>query len=52
VVSDAAIAPAIRGALEAEAISVANLQQIRPSLEDAFVALTTRPTAGATELSP
>jgi drug efflux transport system ATP-binding protein len=53
VVSDAAIAPAIRAALEAGAISVASLQQIRPSLEDAFVALTTRRADAATsELSP
>jgi len=42
VVADAAIVPAIRAALEAGSISVASLQQIRPSLEDAFVALTTR----------
>jgi ABC-2 type transport system ATP-binding protein len=42
VVSDAAIAAAIRAALEAGAISVASLRVIRPSLEDAFVALTTR----------
>ena len=42
VVTDAGIAPAIRAALEADAISVTNLQSIRPSLEDAFVALTTR----------
>jgi ABC-2 type transport system ATP-binding protein len=42
VVSDAALAPAIRSALEADAISVASLSVIRPSLEDAFVALTTR----------
>jgi ABC-2 type transport system ATP-binding protein len=42
VVSDAAVAPAIRAALEAEAISVSGLHTIRPSLEDAFVALTTR----------
>jgi ABC-2 type transport system ATP-binding protein len=42
VVADAAIAPAIRAALEADAISVAGLRVIRPSLEDAFVALTTR----------
>ncbi|MGC2276397.1 MAG: ABC transporter ATP-binding protein [Candidatus Binatus sp.] len=42
VVSDAAVAPAIRAALEAGAISVASLSVIRPSLEDAFVALTTR----------
>ena len=53
VVSDAALAPAIRVALEADAISVASLQQIRPSLEDAFVALTARPAAdAAAELSP
>jgi ABC-2 type transport system ATP-binding protein len=53
VVADAAIAPAIRAALEADAISVTNLQSIRPSLEDAFVALTTRRDAGSpAELSP
>jgi ABC-2 type transport system ATP-binding protein len=53
VVADAAIAPAIRAALEADAISVTNLQSIRPSLEDAFVALTTRRETGSpAELSP
>ena len=52
VVSDAAVAPAIRGALEADAISVAGLKVIRPSLEDAFVALTTRRDDGASDLSP
>ena len=53
VVADAAIAPAIRAALEADAISVENLQAIRPSLEDAFVALTSRRAAGSpSELSP
>ena len=53
VVSDAANAPAIREALEADGISVSSLQQIRPSLEDAFVALTTRRTAeAAAETSP
>ncbi|MGD0119031.1 MAG: ABC transporter ATP-binding protein [Candidatus Binatus sp.] len=53
VVTDAGIAPAIRAALEADAISVTNLQSIRPSLEDAFVALTTRREAGSpAELSP
>ena len=52
VVSDAAVAPAIRTALEADAISVASLKVIRPSLEDAFVALTTRRDAEAvSELS-
>jgi ABC-2 type transport system ATP-binding protein len=40
VVSDAGVAPAIRAALEAAAISVSSLEPIRPSLEDAFVALT------------
>ncbi|MGA6973587.1 MAG: ABC transporter ATP-binding protein [Candidatus Binatus sp.] len=53
VVAHAAIAPAIRAALEADAISVTNLQSIRPSLEDAFVALTTRREAGSPpELAP
>jgi ABC-2 type transport system ATP-binding protein len=53
VVSDAANAPAIRAALEAGAISVADLRVIRPSLEDAFVALTTRRSSDpASELSP
>jgi ABC-2 type transport system ATP-binding protein len=53
VVTDAAIAPTIRTALEADAIVVAGLQQIRPSLEDAFVALTTRRAdAPAVELLP
>jgi drug efflux transport system ATP-binding protein len=47
VVSDAAIAPAIRNVLEADAIAVARLELIRPSLEDAFVALTTRHAADA-----
>jgi ABC-2 type transport system ATP-binding protein len=47
VVSDAAVAPAIRAALEADAISVTGLHTIRPSLEDAFVALTTRRGADA-----
>jgi ABC-2 type transport system ATP-binding protein len=53
VVSDAAVAPAIRAALEADAISVTGLKVIRPSLEDAFVALTTRRAEdAASELSP
>jgi ABC-2 type transport system ATP-binding protein len=53
VVSDAAIAPSLRAALEADAISVTSLKVIRPSLEDAFVALTTRrATDGPSELSP
>jgi len=52
VVSDAGVAPAIRAALEADSISVASLHVIRPSLEDAFVALTTRHDAnGASESS-
>jgi ABC-2 type transport system ATP-binding protein len=53
VVSDAAAAPAIRAALEADAISVTGLKVIRPSLEDAFVALTTRrPDNADSELLP
>jgi ABC-2 type transport system ATP-binding protein len=53
VVSDAAVAPVIRAALEADRISVARLEPIRPSLEDAFVALTTRRSADANpDLSP
>jgi len=43
----------LRAALEADAISVISLKVIRPSLEDAFVALTTRRDDGvASELSP
>jgi len=53
VVTDAALALAIRAALEADAISVTDLKVIRPSLEDAFVALTTRRADDAGwELSP
>jgi ABC-2 type transport system ATP-binding protein len=53
VVSDAAVAPTIRTALEADGIPVAELKVIRPSLEDAFVALTTRrDDHPASELSP
>jgi len=53
VVSDAADAPAIRAALEADGISVGSIGVIRPSLEDAFVALTTRRSSdSASELSP
>jgi len=52
VVSDEAVATAIRAALEADGISVTGLHTIRPSLEDAFVALTTRRANDApTELS-
>jgi ABC-2 type transport system ATP-binding protein len=42
VVSEEAVAPAIRGELEAAGITVAAVLRIRPSLEDAFVALTSR----------
>jgi hypothetical protein len=42
VVSNVEIGSAIRAALERDNIVVARLQPIRPSLEDAFVALTTR----------
>jgi ABC-2 type transport system ATP-binding protein len=53
VVANAALAPAIRSALEGDGISVGNLQQIRPSLEDAFVALTAHRSANTpAELSP
>ena len=53
VVADAGNAPAIRAALERDAIAVENLKVIRPSLEDAFVALTTRHGDRAVqELSP
>jgi ABC-2 type transport system ATP-binding protein len=52
VVTEAAIAPAIQAALEADQIAVASLQQIRPSLEDAFVALTTRRGEAETAVSP
>jgi ABC-2 type transport system ATP-binding protein len=52
VVTEAAIAPAIQAVLEADKIAVASLQQIRPSLEDAFVALTTRRGEAETSVSP
>ena len=53
VVSDPELTPAIRSALEADGIAVGNLHQIRPSLEDAFVALTAHRAAGTPlELSP
>ena len=53
VVADAVNAPAIRAALERDAIAVEDLKVIRPSLEDAFVALTTRHGDRAVqELSP
>jgi ABC-2 type transport system ATP-binding protein len=42
VVAEAGVADSIRAALEADAITVGRIQEIRPSLEDAFVALTTR----------
>jgi ABC-2 type transport system ATP-binding protein len=42
VVSNVEVGSAIRAALEADNIIVTRLQPIRPSLEDAFVALTTR----------
>ena len=42
VVSNIEVGSAIRAALEAEEIAVARLESIRPSLEDAFVALTAR----------
>ena len=42
VVSSVEVGAAIRAALEADGIVVARLESIRPSLEDAFVALTAR----------
>jgi ABC-2 type transport system ATP-binding protein len=42
VVSNLEVGAAIRAALEADGIAVARLEPIRPSLEDAFVALTAR----------
>ena len=42
VVSNVEVGAAIRAALEADGIIVARLEPIRPSLEDAFVALTAR----------
>jgi drug efflux transport system ATP-binding protein len=53
VVSNLEVGSAIRVALEADGIVVARLEPIRPSLEDAFVALTSRRGAnGATVQSP
>ncbi len=53
VVADVVNAPALRAALEADGIAVESLKVIRPSLEDAFVALTTRDRDRAVqELSP
>ena len=53
VVSNLEVGSAIRAALEADGIVVARLEPIRPSLEDAFVALTSRRGAnGATVQSP
>ncbi|HEY2107735.1 MAG TPA: ABC transporter ATP-binding protein [Candidatus Binataceae bacterium] len=50
VVPDAAAAgPAIRGAMAAAGINIARLEVIRPSLEDAFVALTGRAADSETE---
>jgi len=52
VVSNVEVGSAIRAALEADGIAVARLESIRPSLEDAFVALTARRGVnGATEQS-
>ena len=52
VVSNVEVGSAIRAALEADGIVVARLDPIRPSLEDAFVALTARRGVnGATEQS-
>jgi len=52
VVSNLEVGIAIRAALEADGIVVARLEPIRPSLEDAFVALTARrSTNGAVEQS-
>jgi len=52
VVSNLEVGSAIRAALEADGIVVARLEPIRPSLEDAFVALTARRGAnGAMEQS-
>lgn len=45
VVSNLEVGAAIRTALEADGIAVARLDPIRPSLEDAFVALTARRSA-------
>jgi drug efflux transport system ATP-binding protein len=42
VVSNVEVSSAIRAALEADGIAVTRLEPIRPSLEDAFVALTAR----------
>jgi len=53
VVSNLEVGSAIRAALEADGIVVARLEPIRPSLEDAFVALTSRRGANsATVQSP
>ena len=53
VVSNLGVGAAIRAALEADGILVERVKSIRPSLEDAFVALTTRPgDRGVRELSP
>ena len=53
VASNVEVGSAIRAALQADGIAIARLESIRPSLEDAFVALTARRGVnGAAEQSP